>query len=155
MFGPTINSRLETKFGPCPSVAAGSEAISLWITSLCPLPEREKFRLLASKNTLERLQISVGCFGAMVRRSQEVSEVPINGDDAAVNTDMNQDDDENDDDEDDEEEEEEEAEVEEDDDDDGEMEEDRVVSNISDNGNEGVVVVQDDNEEVNNVIQTN
>lgn len=70
-FRGTMRARLEARYGaanPPSSGAIGAEAFSLWMTAVCPLPESEKSRLLASKDTAERLRTTVGCFNAVMRQ---------------------------------------------------------------------------------------
>ena len=68
LFTRNIKDRLEHKYGKAPGASAGSEPFSLWMVAVSPLPEPEKARLLSSRDTVERLRISVACFAAMMRR---------------------------------------------------------------------------------------
>jgi len=95
--GINLRSKIENKFGVCP--INNPELFSLWLTAIGPLPENQKFSLLCSTNTLQRLEIAVG---VMVTLMQQISVEPTSG---LFNHNSNEEGD-NDDDDDDEEEEE-------------------------------------------------
>lgn len=59
---------LESRYGGPIPPASGPEAFSLYLAAICPLPDREKARLLASKDTRERLRCSVACLSAVMTR---------------------------------------------------------------------------------------
>lgn len=62
---------LESRYGPIPP-ASGPEAFSLYLAAICPLADREKARLLSSKDTLERLRCSVACLSAVTTRRASI-----------------------------------------------------------------------------------
>lgn len=64
---PSARERIERRFGPIPGTG-NAEAFSLWLTAIAGGTDSERFDLLRSRNTLERLHRSATRFEAMVGR---------------------------------------------------------------------------------------
>jgi len=76
-----VLSRVTQLYGPPPlpplslSLSLSYEAFSIWLTAVCPFPNAQKFHLLRSVNTLDRIRVCVECLeGVLTRLGERVSE---------------------------------------------------------------------------------